>query len=445
MENYPPPNALRNADGSMTKFMGKPTYASHYRETLDRCAGVAGGKPVAVFGAGKAGWYVMKMLQARGIEITCFCDNDAGKVQTGFHGCDVLTPNELQSRHPDAVVLVGIFRDESARAVKASLSNRGFTIPEHDVYASLFGYFTEVAARKCDPELLAESLNKLSAYYSLGTYRYGNADNGEFVSPFVTGVVTQRCTLKCYDCGQRIPYYETPADFAVADIVRDIKRYCAAFTLVPEVSLHGGEPLLHPHIGEICRELSSIPNLVFINLITNGSVLPSEATLHDLAYAGADIHQSDYGKLSRKQAEVFSACSRHNVFCDIHFVNSNEKWTRSGPVRPHYRPQEENDEGFMQCVATRICCQIMDGKLFRCPMAAHESAQGKIPDDADNYVQLDAREQKQITADIRQFLSRKKALPACDHCPLGEGTFVTPAIQLSKTNRRILESGGTLS
>ncbi len=220
--------------------MNEQIHIRNYRETLDRCAEAATGKPVAVFGAGKAGWYVMKTMQTRGIAIVCFCDNDAGKVQTGFHGYDVLTPNELQGRHPDAVVLVGIFRDESARAVKASLNDRGFVVPEHDAYAFLFGYLTEVAARKCAPELLAESLNRLSAYYSLGTYRYGDTDNGEFVSPFVTGVVTQRCTLKCYDCGQRIPYYETPADFPVADIVRDIKRYCAAFTLVPEISLHGG-------------------------------------------------------------------------------------------------------------------------------------------------------------------------------------------------------------
>ena len=425
--------------------MSKPTYACNYKKILDRCAGAASGKPVAVFGASKAGWYIMKALQARGISISGFCDNDAGKGQTGFHGHDVLTPDELQRRHPDAVVLVGIFRDESARAVKASLGGRGFVVPEHDVYAFLFGYFTEVAARECDPERLAANLHKLSAYYSLGVYRYGDTGDGEFVSPFVTGVVTQRCSLKCYDCGQRIPYYKAPIDFAVADVVRDIKRYCAAFTLVPEISLHGGEPFLHPQIEEICRELSSIPNLVFINLTTNGSLLPSETTLQNLAHAGADIHQSDYGKLSRKQAEVFSACSRHNIYCGVHFVNANEKWTRPGPVRPHFRTQEENDRRFRDCVSTIICCQIMDGKLYRCPMAAHELAQGRIPDDADNYVRLVSREQEAVSADIRQFLSRSRALPACDYCALGESIFVTPAIQLSQANRRILESGGTLS
>lgn len=164
-----------------------------------------------------------------------------------------------------------------------------------------------------------------------------------------------------------------------------------------------------------------------------------------MAYAGADIHQSDYGKLSRKQAEVFSACSRHNVFCDIHFVNPNEKWTRSGPVRPHYRKQQENDEWFQKCIATDICCQIMNGRLYRCPISAHESAQGKIAEDTENYVRLESSEQETVSADIRRFLSTTTALPACDFCPIGEGTYVTPAIQLSKANRRILESGENLA
>lgn len=427
--------------------MNTPMHTAHYLETLaDSCRSAAeNGNRIVVFGAGKAGWYIMKAMQARGVELTCFCDNDAGKAQAGFHGHRVVTPSELQQQHPGATVLVGIFRNESAKAVKASLSAQGFIVPEHDVYAFLFGYFTEVAARQCDSELLAISLNKLSAYYSLGSYRYGDTGNDEFVSPFVTGVVTQRCNLKCYDCGQRIPYYEAPLDFPVDDIVRDIKRYCAAFTLVPEISVHGGEPFLHPHIGKICRELSSIPNLVFINLTTNGNILPSEEILQDLACSGADIHQSDYGKLSKKQADLFSACSDHNIYCDIHFVNPNEKWTRPGPVRPHFRTPEENDQRFRECVSTIICCQIMDGKVFRCPTAAHESAQGKIPDNAGDYVRLDSRAQEAVTADIRHFLTRTHALPACDYCALGESIFVTPAIQLSKANRRILESGEGLS
>ena len=49
----------------------------------------------------------------------------------------------------------------------------------------------------------------------------------------------------------------------------EIKNYCESFDLVPEVSLHGGEPFLHPEIGQICQKLAQIPNLIFINLITN--------------------------------------------------------------------------------------------------------------------------------------------------------------------------------
>lgn len=420
------------------------TPSREYREMIDRCARAAGdsGKGVAVFGAAKAGWYIMKALEARSVRIDCFCDNDARKGNDGFHGHRVLSAADLEKEYPGAVVLFGIFRRNSAQAVKTGFGDRGFAIPEHDAYGFLYGYLTEVAGRKCDHELLAANLNKLSDYYSLDGYRYGDVGHGEFVSPFVTGVVTQKCNLRCYDCGQRIPYYSAPLDFSVAEIVRDIKHYCSAFTLVPEISLHGGEPFLHPEIGAICREISSIPNLIFINLITNGNISPADEILRDLASAGADLHQSDYGKLSKQQAEIFSACAKHNIFCDIHFVDPSEKWLRSAPIKLHERPSTATEQIFSECMATKVCCQIMDGRLYRCPVSAHGMAQGLIPSSEGDFVRLgDDIDADTLRRSVRNFLTREAAFASCSYCDPNTVTLVEPAIQLSAKIKRRLKEG----
>ncbi len=410
---------------------------------LDRCVRTAkeSGKQIAVFGAAKAGWYVMKALAVRGVEIACFCDNNDYKQESGYHGHVVLSPADLQEAYPEAIVLVALFRHKNAEELKEHFRSQGFTVPDHDAYGFLFGYFTEVAGRQCDHEHLAKSLKRLAVYYSLDGYRYGDIGDNEFVSPFVTGVVTQKCNLRCYDCGQRIPYYTTPVNFSVPKIVEDIKRYCSAFTLVPEISLHGGEPFLHPEIGEICREISAIPNLVFINLITNGNILPTEDILRNLAAAGADLHQSDYGKLSKQQTEIFLACSKHDIFCDIHFVDQSEMWIRSAPIQPYARTAAETDSIYRECAATKVCCQIMDGRMYRCPISAHGMAQGLIPQAESDFVKLQEGDDDTLTHSVRSFLRREHPYSSCTYCAPEKATLVKPAIQLSARIKRLLKEG----
>ena len=91
--------------------------------------------------------------------------------------------------------------------------------------------------------------------------------------------VTQRCNLACYDCGQRIPYYKNGKDFSSTAVYDEVSAYCEAFDLVPEISVHGGEPMLNNDIDKIVLALSKIPNLVFINLITNSLIAPNEQQL----------------------------------------------------------------------------------------------------------------------------------------------------------------------
>ncbi|MBZ0105889.1 MAG: hypothetical protein K8H84_09690 [Sulfuricella denitrificans] len=420
------------------------TYHDMLTRSIEAIAGK--GRPIVIFGASKAGWYVMKVLEANGIKVTAFCDNDPQKAGHTYHGHPTFLPADLYENFPDALVFIGVFRREVFQKIKHQLTGLGFSVQDADAYVFLYSYFMDIAKRECDRGVFAETVRKLSAYYSRESYAYGYVDDGLFVSPFVTGVVTQKCNLRCFDCGQRIPYYELPQDFAVDALVKDIQQYCSAFDLVPEISLHGGEPFLHPELGRICREVSKIPNLVFINLITNGKLIPSEDTLRDLSSSGADLHQSDYGKLSRHQKEVFSACSEHHIFCDIHFVDPSEKWTRSPPIRQINRSVQENDEVYKQCVSSRICCQIMDGKLYRCPLSAHASAQGLIPLMEDDAVELKnaAISNDERIQNIRAFLTRTTAMNVCKYCDPEGGTLVEPAIQLSKRNRMILENGGQI-
>lgn len=396
-------------------------------------------KPVMIFGAGRAGWYIMRVLQFHGVPIAGFIDNDPAK-KTGFCGYPVVSRKEI-SLEQQPYIFVGVFLPGTAEAIRSQFESDGFKEVFFETAAFLFTYLTEVAGRNCDREVLAQSIHALFDNYQHGPDNYGYCQGGYFVSPFVTSVITQKCSLRCRDCAQLIPYYQKPVHFSPEVIVRDIRHYASAFDVVPEISLHGGEPFLHPDIPEICRLVSEIPNVVYISFVTNGSILPNEETLKALADCGADVHISGgYGELSSRREELTAALKRHGVYCDTLFCSPTEMWSQPAPVSRRKRLRQENDAMYQRCVATKICCQLMDGELHRCPLSMHATHQGKIPKNIRDFVALNnsAYRNEALINSIRELITRTEALSVCDYCDPESTVSVIPAIQLPSKYRQVV-------
>ena len=63
-------------------------------------------KPLVLWGAGKVGGVAAHCLKTRGVEYAAFCDIAQDKWGTQFCGHEVISPDELQKRYPDAVVII---------------------------------------------------------------------------------------------------------------------------------------------------------------------------------------------------------------------------------------------------------------------------------------------------------------------------------------------------
>ena len=391
---------------------------------------------VLIFGAARAGWYVIKVLEHFGIKISGILDNNQSKYGT-YLEYPVGSPASMYNKYPDSILYLGLFVPNTAQVVESQMRRTGFQQISFLIEAFLFSYFIDVAGRNVDEKIFAESIKILFENYNEGKNKSGYDSKNHFISPYVTGYLTQRCSLKCKDCGSLMPYYKSPKNFDVDDIVNDIKQYAKAFDVVPEISLSGGEPFLHPEFHIICEKISTIPNIIFINFTTNGTILPSEEQLQLLAKCGADVHQSNYGNLSKKQNELFEAFSKYNIYCDINFVNNNHKWFPGPQFTKYNRKDDVNNEIFRKCIASNcFCCQIAAGELHRCAASMNGTRQGLLPINSKDYVNLQDRRKidSQITEEIRAFLMRDNAISACDFCNLWENEFVEPAIQLQKNN-----------
>ena len=410
-------------------------YAEAYHQELSKILGeiTECQRPLVIFGADRAGWYAMKVLEHHGISVTAFADNDPCKQGT-YNGYRVFQIDQVAKEYPDAYVILGVFIRRTAEALKVKLREAGLHKICYATPAFIFSYMVDMARRECDHDTFARSLGIMFRNYAAGDNHYGYIEGNYFVSPFVTGVITQKCSLRCRDCGQRIPYYSQPVNYPVENIVNDIRRYAAAFDVVPEISLQGGEPFMHPDVAEICRQVARIANIVFISFITNGTILPSKSQLNQLASCGADVHQSDYGELSRKKDRVAAACRSQNVYSDILYTRSNMMWERWAPFRKHHRNPQENDRIYQGCISTKLCCQIMAGELHRCSVSMHGSHQGLVPKNDEDYICLhdDNASDDEMSSRIRKFLSQRKALTVCDYCDPGNWEEVPRAIQISR-------------
>jgi hypothetical protein len=410
--------------------------SEHYQQTvLSRIEKVkASGDPAVIFGAGRAGWYIMKVLEKYGVPIAAFCDNNPEK-QTTYCDYKVLSAQDVARKHPGAHIFLGIFVPCTAGAVQRQLQDMQFRYVHCDMAAFLFVYFVAVAERSCDRNVLARSIHVLFENYLEGAIHYGHTKDGCYVSPFVTSVITQKCSLRCRDCAQLIPYYKAPVHFPTESVIEDLKQYAKAFDVVPEISLHGGEPFLHPELKRICREAASISNVVFISFVTNGTILLPEETLQEFSACGADVNQSGgYGLLSRKKDDLSEFFRSHGIYSETMFCSPTEMWVQAPPYRKHSRPAEENNRLYKGCVATKTCCQIMNGELHRCALSMHGSHQGLFQKFERDYVPLHGPgvSDSDLSARIRAFLDRDEALAVCDYCDPEGGVMVPPAIQLSK-------------
>jgi len=381
-------------------------------------------KPIVIFGAGRGGWYIMKVLKHFHIAVDYFADNNPSKQGT-YHDYPVQKPEKLAEKFSQATVLLGILNPENFHTVNNQLHAIGFAHTHYIMDAFLFVYFTKVAQRKCNPEKFATSISLLYENHQ---------DNSLFFSPTLSYVITQKCTLRCKDCGAFVPYYKAPKSIPTQTIINDIKRYCAAFDVVHHIALQGGEPFLHSELQEICQGIASIDNLIFIDFVTNGTILPAKKTITNFFECGNCVLISDYGSASTKLEELSNACYENGIYFDYYRYDENG-WGKPTPVYKRHRSNNENNILFQECIKhTFLCCQIMDTKLHRCSFSNNCSYLNLLPEFEDDFVRLNNPDDSidNLKEKIRLLTHRTTAIKACDYCPASEHKCVPAGIQLPK-------------
>lgn len=383
-------------------------------------------RDVVIVGAGRGGWYVRQTLAKKGITITAFADNNPDK-HGSYCGTPVMALQAAAELLPDAIYLPGLLGTKNQRAISTQLETLGIKDTRHLMPSILFDYFTEATRRNCDPEALAVTLDR---YF---THTTGSQN----ISPSLSCIITQKCSLCCKECGAFVPEIVSPKTYPVARVVENVRAYCSAFDVVHHIALQGGEPFMHRNLEEIVSGIAEIPNLIFIDVVTNGTITPKQRTLNTLSKNGVCVIVSDYGEASSQAAEVTRLCSDNVIFTDYYRYTTDSDWGMQHPIFERNRDSGENDRIFRNCTAHEsVCCQIMDGKLHRCSFSNFTQNLGLIPFFESDCVDLEQQSDADNMGDrIRQLAFRQTALHACDHCPASSRGRIGAGIQVPKPAR----------
>lgn len=254
----------------------------------------------------------------------------------------------------------------------------------------------------------------------------------KLVIPQLDFVITTKCSLKCRDCADLMPYFKCPENRKFEDLEKEMNQLLKYVDSINEVIVLGGEPFLHPELHKILNYLSSLEKIKSIVIFTNGTIVPKDKMLiNALKNKKIRILISDYGKLSRNKEKLMNLSKMENIRCRINFI---PLWASFGNLSRKNRNDSQLIKQFLSC--GNACRTYFEGKFHYCERSAMGTTLGYIPSTDNDYV--DIMNSKYSKSEIRQRIIElsydKKYIEACRYCDKGTSACVEVPIaaQLEK-------------
>ena len=225
-------------------------------------------------------------------------------------------------------------------------------------------HYEEISAQlKCIG--LMENINYCQIDKIISAYNW--FDLSEVYVNEVHITVTTKCTLRCKCCNMLMPYYQEADHIDMKEIKEDIDRIFSFADKIGTLALLGGEPFLYPHLEHILEyiEENYIDKIGVLEIITNGTILPSEHLLSVIKKNKVFIRISDYtAEVNyRDKMKQFIECMNLN---NIPYVqNADLQWLDFGFPNGNVKISENRlAKHMLECAPAFK--GLNDGKLYFC-------------------------------------------------------------------------------
>lgn len=366
---------------------------------------------IVIYGAGLYGEIVFWALETQGMEPAFFADINDGLNEK--NGIKVIRPEEICAI-PDPIVILA-----SSNGLGAMLEKT-----KELGISNVYGAYELLCAELGEYESnLSEHAKDL--YTDRGKkylFNLNNIDTELCIVKNIDLVLTERCNLRCRDCGSLMRYYKKPCHLSTNEIIEPFDRFLQTIDVLYELRLLGGETFLFPHLDEIITRYGKTEKIKHITLFTNSTIVPSNELLQVIKEYNADIHMSNYGQISSKVDQISERCETMGI---PHYVHDYHEWRDMGGLSRRDYSFETIGRIIRTCDNVN-CPSFFRGRLYVCPRAAHGERVGAFQNLENEYVDFRSAEQIQKKQEeIKAFFKKRDYFTACMYCN-GNSTHAKP-------------------
>lgn len=191
-------------------------------------------------------------------------------------------------------------------------------------------------------------------------------NKGQVCISQVLSAITTRCTFRCKHCSNLMPYFKHQYDYTEKDIQRDLLLLFSRVDYLASYYIIGGEPLLNPKLPEILAMVCNnfYQKIGYIQVITNGSIVPSDKLVEVLKRYDVKVRISNYTRAIPyffKYNEVVQKCKEKGI---DYSISDYQTWMSLGFPIEEVNIQGDKKEHMLYC--SQGCHSVNDGKFYYC-------------------------------------------------------------------------------
>lgn len=227
--------------------------------------------------------------------------------------------------------------------------------------------------------------------------------------------ITEHCNLNCKYCFHFSPLAKEEY-LSLEEYESDLSRLSDLYGgTMHQITLLGGEPLLHPQINEFIKVTRKYFSIGTIRILTNGILLP---TICDMFWE--TCHDTEaivcYTKYPIKlDVEIIKQkAEKYNVILEVVNMEDDVKKLVHEPI--DLEGKQNALKNFYDCYRSNTCITLKHGKMYTCLKAAHmhlfnEYFDKNIKLDESNGINIYEAKSGQ---EISEYLI--KPIPMCAYC-----------------------------
>ena len=340
-------------------------------------------------------------------------DNDRQKQINGYKGNKILSPEKFFNMKKDEYFVIICASEKVTEEIKS------------------------IICKNLDSDIVCfESLYFINNYLSI----YFSYMHDMVFFSFYIMLISSICNLNCRDCLNFNPYIKNHYNPNFNELKMDIDTFFSVINLVYYFQITGGEPLLSKNLIPVLKYINDnySDRIVRLELVTNGTVMPSDELCQFLSENNIYVYLDDYRCAVPEKTEryyaVYGKLSKYKV---KFFDNNVDKWMRM------YIPSHENKyisekdliRKFVKCNVPWSTLQSQ--KISSCNYAMYADKAGLCKADESEYYDLSSynKEKQRELIEFRLKYIEKGYNEFCKKC-LGwkfiNDNWCEPAVQISK-------------